>query len=87
MRDLLITPQFRKDFRDLSDFRVRMVLPEITELLRHDPHDRSLNITKLKIEKGLWRVRIGAYRLIYSYDKSSLILYRIRHRRDVYRNL
>lgn len=86
MRDLFITPQFRKDFRDLSDFRIRMILPEVTELLRHNPHDRSLDIAKLKIVKGLWRVRIGAYRLVYSYDKSSLVLHRIRHRKDVYGN-
>ncbi len=38
---------------------------------------------------GLWRIRIGDYRVVYAIKDAELIVLalRVAHRRDVYRNL
>jgi mRNA interferase RelE/StbE len=80
------TPQFRKDFAKVpKDIKLRADFS--LTVLRVSPAGSTLKSKKLKIGKNLWRVRVGAYRLIYSFDSKSLILLRIRHRRDVYRKL
>lgn len=37
--------------------------------------------------KGLWKFRVGDYRIIYTIEKSRLVIFvlRIRHRKEVYR--
>lgn len=39
--------------------------------------------------KGLWKYRIGDYRIIYSIEKDRLVIFvlRIRHRKDVYQGI
>ncbi len=39
--------------------------------------------------QGLWKYRIGDYRIIYSIEKDRLVILvlRIRHRKDVYRGI
>ena len=87
MRELLVTSQFEKDCRSLPVF-VRQHADGVIVRLRTNPLDASLNLRKLKeIGDDLWRVRVGNYRLVYSFSETSLILYRLRHRKDVYRNL
>lgn len=38
---------------------------------------------------GLWRIRIGDYRVVYAIKDAELVILalRVAHRRDVYRNL
>jgi len=35
--------------------------------------------------KKLWKLRIGDYRVIYSMEKSDIIVWAIAHRKDVYK--
>ena len=39
--------------------------------------------------KGLWKYRVGDYRIIYSIEKPGLVIFvlRIRHRKDVYQGM
>lgn len=39
--------------------------------------------------KGLWKYRIGDYRIIYSIEQKRLVIFvlRIRHRKDVYQGI
>jgi len=41
------------------------------------------------VYKGLWKYRIGNYRIVYSIEKERLVVFvlRIRHRKDVYRGI
>jgi mRNA interferase RelE/StbE len=50
---------------------------------------RPVGVKKLENKIGLWRVRIGNYRVVYSIsDKQLLIeIIRIAHRKDIYRNI
>ncbi|MBI4598761.1 type II toxin-antitoxin system RelE/ParE family toxin [Candidatus Uhrbacteria bacterium] len=87
MRDLLITPQFEKDLKKIS-LKVRSQTDEIIKRLRRNPIDSSIARKKLHgFEPALWRVRIGPHRLVYSFTKTMLVLHRIRHRKDIYRDL
>ena len=87
MRDLFVTRQFRKDFsRAPSDIKENA--HTAIHRLRANPLDSSLDTKKLvKIAPAVYRVRIGHYRLIYSFTKTTLTLHRFRHRKDIYRDL
>ncbi len=39
--------------------------------------------------KGLWKYRLGDYRIIYTIERSKLVVFvlRIRHRKDVYHGI
>jgi mRNA-degrading endonuclease RelE of RelBE toxin-antitoxin system len=87
MRELLITPQFRKDSNRIPDDILEQADLVLLKL-RKNPLDDTLDIKKLKIFKPvIWRVRIGAYRLVYSFNGKFIVCLRFRHRKDIYRNL
>ncbi len=73
---------FEKDFSKLDSLTQNRVLV-VLEKMRLDPF---LNAKKLKqLEVGTLRQRIGDYRLRYDVSGHIAYLYRIRHRREVYR--
>ena len=87
MRELLITPQFQKDSRKIPEY----ILEEsdlVLSKLKENPLEDSLNISKLKgFKPPIWRVRIGSYRIAYSFNEKFLICLRFRHRKDIYKDL
>lgn len=87
MRDLQVTPQFQKDWRDVPG-PIREAVHQTTLALRAFPTDPRLGVKKLQgIHPPVWRIRIGSYRLVYSFTKTAFILHRIRLRKDVYRGI
>ena len=86
MLDLLVTPQFRKDLKKIPH-TILTVADVVIISLRSNPLDPKFDIKKLvNFKPAMWRLRIGQYRLVYSFDKQSLILHRFRHRKDIYRD-
>ncbi|MBI3018757.1 MAG: type II toxin-antitoxin system RelE/ParE family toxin [Deltaproteobacteria bacterium] len=76
-----------KEFQKLPKDVQEKVL-HVMDMLRIDPYSEVLKIRKLKGGEDLFRIRIGNYRLIYKIESSlSLLVVRIRHRKDVYENL
>src|SRR6266851_9658920 len=57
------------------------------EALSDNP--RPAGVTKLKGHKGLWRLRVGDYRVVYFIDDAARVadVAIVRHRREVYRDL
>ena len=85
MRSLFVTQQFKRDFKKIPK-EIQMEANGIVEDLIENPFHPTYNIRKLKLPKvKLYRVRIRVYRLIYSFDKTSLTLHRISHRKDIYK--
>lgn len=88
MLKLFVTKKFESDFKKVPiDVRFKT---EITlNTIRQSPFNKALRIKKLKgLGKNFWRLRIDRnYRLIYSLRKNSIILHRIRHRKDIYRGI
>ena len=59
-------------------------VPRIIEILENDPISAQGDARKLRQYENVYRVRIGDYRLIYSFGQGWVKLLSIRHRRDVY---
>lgn len=80
---ILIKPPAAKDLDRLLVSEVKRLLSHIKNL-SNDP--RPIGIQKLTNEEG-YRIRSGKYRVLFEInDKSQTILiYRIKHRKDVYR--
>lgn len=74
--------QFEKDFAKLDSLTQSKTLV-ILEQMKQKP---LFNVTKLKgIKIGIYRRRIGDYRLRFDIINNSLYLYCLRHRKEVYR--
>jgi mRNA interferase RelE/StbE len=75
-----------KDLRKLSSENCDRILVRIEEL-KNDP--LPVQSLKLKGTEGLYRVRVGDYRIVYEVDIASkyILIHYVRHRREVYRDL
>ena len=76
----------KKELRKLSQADRTAVVHKI-ELLKTEP--RPEGSAKLKGSRDLFRIRHGDYRVIYQIKKTILliIIIRIGHRREIYKNL
>lgn len=70
-----------RDLRRIDRKEVNRILKKISEVLGEDP-DKGL---PLKGEyRGLYKLRVGNYRVIYCKTKEGVLVLRIRHRRKAY---
>ena len=60
---------------------------EKLETLRESPFPHGAR--KLSAADELYRIRVGDYRIVYGVDSTGrrVVVYSVRHRRDVYRHL
>lgn len=79
-------PSVEKDLRSLPKSAVARVVNSL-ERLAEDPFPRQA--LKLEGADGLYRLRVGNYRVIYSVNQEAqeIIVHHVRHRREVYRTL
>lgn len=75
-----------RDLAKLPKHVVKNVLKR-TMALSHQP--RSGQSLKLTGSEGIYRLRAGDYRIIYTIDDrlNEIVVYHVRHRKDVYRSL
>jgi mRNA interferase RelE/StbE len=81
---VLLRPSAERDRRSLPpDIRRRIT----DALLSLETDPRPLGAAKLTGRSNRWRIRVGAYRLIYEIDDAPLqvLVVRIDHRREVCR--
>ncbi len=82
-----ITPRFEKEFKKLDRYTQRMIKAWIDKNLVdcEDPkvHGKALTANL----KGMWRYRIGDYRMICLIEDDKLVItaLNIGHRREIYR--
>ena len=83
MYSVRVLRQVIKDIADLPKDYVRLISQHI-DGLAHDP--RPAGALKLQGETG-YRLRVGVYRILYEIDDDaqSVTVYRVKHRREVYR--
>ncbi len=81
-----LKPAAERDLKNIPRDDLKRIARKISSL-GEDP--RPPGARKLRRVEGLWRIKAGDYRILYQiHDKDSLILVaRIRHRREVYRNV
>ncbi|MCR4594149.1 MAG: type II toxin-antitoxin system RelE/ParE family toxin [Clostridiales bacterium] len=84
---VLTTARFDKEFKKLDGFTQRMVKSWIEKNLIDCDNPRIHGKALTADKKGLWRYRIGDYRLICIIEDDKLIItaLNIGHRREVYK--
>jgi mRNA interferase RelE/StbE len=77
-------PSADRALKKLPDAVQRRIVAKV-EMLAHDP--RPSGVVKMSGGENLWRVRIGAYRVVYEIrdDRLVILVLRVAHRKDVYR--
>lgn len=80
-----LTPSFRHDLEALPREAQDRVLRALRRL-ETDPFGPSPKIKKLKGKGvGQWRLEVWPYRVRYEIVKRAVVLYRVRHRKEIYR--
>lgn len=84
--EIVFQPSVEKDLRKLSVENSDRILVRI-EALANDPFPTQ--VSKLKGTEGLYRIRVGDYRIVYAVDPEAncILIHYVRHRRNVYRDL
>jgi mRNA interferase RelE/StbE len=79
-----IRHQAQKELADVSPPFRTQILRKLSALA-DDP--RPPTCTMLRGAEGIWRIRIGDYRVLYEIDDSAktVIILKIAHRREAYR--
>jgi mRNA interferase RelE/StbE len=72
---------------DAIEKRDRLRIEAVVALLAENP--RPPKATKLVGQRNRWRVRAGDYRILYEIDDDvlTILVIRVAHRREVYRDL
>ena len=80
-----LTPSFQGDLEDLSAAVQEKIL-EAIQRLETNPFGPPPKIKKLKGQSiGQWRLEVWPYRVRYDIVGQTVVLYRVRHRKDIYR--
>ncbi len=82
---ILVAKQAKKDLKKLPS-KIYQRIKETILLLANNPFPP--NSKKLRDEEGFYRIRVGDYRLVYQLDLKEriIIVTKIKHRKDVYRD-
>ena len=80
-----LTPSFQRDLEKLPAAAQKKVL-EAIKRLEANPFGPPPKIKKLRGKGvGRWRLEIWPYRVRYDIIGQDVALYRVRHRKDIYR--
>ena len=84
MYEIVLERQAEKDLKRLPPDIFHRVVPYLKQL-EEDPKPHGCR--KLSGSADDWRIRIGDYRVLYEIDENARMvkIWRIRHRREVYR--
>lgn len=70
------------DLKKINKKEVKRILDKIQEVLIIDP---TIGIKLTAQFKGLYKYRVGHYRIIYSIQNDTVLVLRIGHRKSVYK--
>lgn len=84
--EIAFQPSVEKDLRKISQENCNRILARIEGLKTEPLPAQALKLTGTE---GLYRIRVGDYRVVYEVDIKAkrVLIYYIRHRRDAYRDL
>ena len=80
--EILYKSSVRRDLKNIEKSEVDRILSEIERVLSKNPRVGKPLTGKFK---GLYRYRIGDYRVIYAVEGKSVWILKIGHRKKVYR--
>lgn len=84
--ELLIERHAEKDLKKLSSQLFSQIMAKIRALAMN-PHPQGSR--KISGSARDWRLRVGNYRILYEVDNraNTVTIMRVKHRKDVYRDL
>jgi len=86
-KEVVFTKTSLKGYKRLEQ-RYKSEIVNVANKLSIDPFDKSLNIKPLTGFDKIYRVVIiKDYRMIYTFYSSRVIILKIAHRKDIYKNL
>jgi mRNA interferase RelE/StbE len=74
-------PRAVKDFEAFPSRIQQRILARIEEM----SDNLSGDVKRLTNSTPEYRLRVGDYRVLFEVEKDAIVIYRIRHRREVYR--
>jgi len=78
---------FSKSIEKLNDRHVKeKIIKFISELEKADSLKELTQIKKLKGDSISYRKKIGSYRIGFEYDKNTITLIVLAHRKDIYKS-
>ncbi|MBI2153699.1 MAG: type II toxin-antitoxin system RelE/ParE family toxin [Candidatus Rokubacteria bacterium] len=81
-----LTPSFQRDLEALPA-AVQKKVWEAIKRLQNNPFGPPPKIKKLKGKGiGQWRLEVWPYRVRYDVAGQEVVLYRVRHRKEIYRD-
>lgn len=82
------TAAAQRRLRDIDRLDAMRILTALTAL-GDDPYREDADVKKLAGPSGLFRLRVGNYRVAYQINDGELVILvvKVGNRRDVYRNL
>jgi mRNA interferase RelE/StbE len=80
--ELLYTKSAVKDIKMLDTVSKKRLKKKLEDLSKN-PYSKSRQLIDSKL--GTYRYRIGNYRVIFDISKKSIVILRVRHRKEVYK--
>jgi len=84
--EIFIEKKAEKDLRRLPKNYQNKIIQKILNL-KDNP--KPIEARKITSSENYYRIRVGDYRIIYeiNYKEKRINIFRVRHRKEVYRNL
>ncbi|QTA87471.1 type II toxin-antitoxin system RelE family toxin [Desulfonema magnum] len=73
----------KRAIKDLKNIPKSDIL-RIVEKLKHLENNLSGNVKQLTNFTPEYRLRVGKWRVLFEIEKTTVVVYRIKHRRDAY---
>jgi len=82
------TTAAQRQLRDIARLDAMRILTALTAL-GDDPYREGVDVKQLTGTSGLYRLRVGNYRIAYQVNDGELVILvvKVGNRRDIYRNL
>lgn len=81
---LKFSRRFWKDLDKLEKRTAERILDALDKKLTIDPREHGKKLSGMEAP-GRWRIRVGDYRIRYDIVGEDVFVYRVRHRREIYR--
>ena len=79
--EIQIKPRAMKDGRKIP----KNELGSIFEKIENMKEDMAGDVKHLTDNTPEYRLRVGSYRVLFEIEGNTIVVYRIRHRKDIYR--
>lgn len=85
MNNVFLSSEARKEYKKLPRDIQILIVDIFTPEFAKNPFSQFVDIKKLRSPFPGYRVRIGDYRVLFIIESDSVKIYRIKHRKDVYK--